>query len=204
MFCTKCGKKMEDADRFCSYCGKELKAPPAQSLTVEEKENEEPVPAESLFSKYDKPLPKAKPESPIKPLNWKHPFVWLVAIFVIVVLAGKAIGDRGGESGNSSGPYKASESGARYLAKKVIQEFLKAPSTAKFSNVKILDRKKNKFFVRATVDAQNSYGAVLRETYWVIFNVTQEDKYEWNPRYAVSNDVDGDIAEAYFKKQNEW
>lgn len=53
------------------------------------------------------------------------------------------------------------------LAQKALLTKLKSPSTAKFVETKLLVNKKPYYIVYVSVDAQNSFGAVLRENYMV-------------------------------------
>jgi hypothetical protein len=81
---------------------------------------------------------------------------------------------------------------ATSLALDVISNSLVAPTTAKFSGVSCKDLKDNSFLVVGKVDAQNSYGAMIRETWmcaitntgpagldWIVMNVG--DNYQDNP-----------------------
>jgi len=68
-----------------------------------------------------------------------------------------------------------------------VQDRLKAPSTAKFpasSTVNIQEMGGGVFQVRSYVDAQNSFGAMIRTNYFckVQFTGTPQDD-EWNSRY---------------------
>ena len=57
---------------------------------------------------------------------------------------------------------------APYAALKFVEQNLKSPSTAKFSRNPYVDKKDdNVFIVKSYVDAQNSFGAMIRENYEV-------------------------------------
>lgn len=56
-------------------------------------------------------------------------------------------------------------------AKELISQKLKAPSTAKFGPVEYL-KKGNDITMRGYVDAENSFGAMLRNSWYVVINFT--------------------------------
>ena len=66
------------------------------------------------------------------------------------------------------------ESDARYRAKDFIRENLKAPSTAKFVDCEIAESKDTCFIVYAEVDAQNSFGANIRNYFLVYIEANGE------------------------------
>ena len=66
-------------------------------------------------------------------------------------------------------------------ARGIVDQFLKAPSTAKhapISQVKIKRSINNSFRVDGYVDSQNSFGAMLRSDWIVQFRFTENDKLE--------------------------
>lgn len=58
------------------------------------------------------------------------------------------------------------------FSRELVQEFLKAPSTAKFGECEGLKNTDGRFIIVSYVDAQNSFGAMIRS------------KYAWHGRYA--------------------
>lgn len=58
----------------------------------------------------------------------------------------------------------------------IVKGMLKAPSTAKFSDP-IVTKTANVFEVSGYVDSQNSFGAMLRTTFTVVFS---KSKDEWS------------------------
>jgi hypothetical protein len=63
------------------------------------------------------------------------------------------------------------------MAETIVSPYLKAPSTAKFSSIsdaKISRLQDNGFRVDAYVDSQNSFGAILRSPFTVIFQYVDE------------------------------
>jgi tetratricopeptide (TPR) repeat protein len=69
------------------------------------------------------------------------------------------------------------------------EEALIAPSTAKFTNEKVIEKKEGLFLVQVTADAQNIYGVYIREYYLVILEFTSGGKlglgkFYWNKGIA--------------------
>ncbi len=56
-------------------------------------------------------------------------------------------------------------------AKSAIHERLKAPSTASYRLARVMDTRYPRYFVHVVVDAQNSFGARIRESYMVILRI---------------------------------
>jgi hypothetical protein len=66
-------------------------------------------------------------------------------------------------------------------AEHIVSGFLKAPSTAQFpsmSDATIEDLADNGFKVSSYVDSQNSFGAMLRSSWSVLFEYTPDDKVD--------------------------
>ena len=81
-------------------------------------------------------------------------------------------------------PYQASAVDACRMAKKFVEDQLKAPSTAIFQdcNPKAAQARDGTWSVGVVVDAQNSFGAMLRNRYFVsgLRYVGQDDEgYNW-------------------------
>jgi hypothetical protein len=66
-------------------------------------------------------------------------------------------------SGCASKEYVAESCGETILNK-----YLKAPASATFQESKILETNGVQYLVKVTVDAENSFGAKIRETYLVV------------------------------------
>lgn len=72
------------------------------------------------------------------------------------------------------------------LARVVVDNFLKAPATAQYGEINILERGPKGWMVAAvTVDAQNSFGALLRNHYYAVFRRKSADGVEWTKLRAV-------------------
>lgn len=94
-------------------------------------------------------------------------------------------------------------------ARGVVSEFLIAPSTAKFPATEILEREGKFVLARVKVDAQNAFGAMLRTTYYVVFqNDTPEPgRVTWLKKWAVQELDDRtspDTVVALLKATNNW
>lgn len=86
-----------------------------------------------------------------------------------------------GMQGESTKSWKSSNdnSMAYVMAKEFIKNRLKAPSTAKFqsSTKKVTYLGSQSYYVHVKVDAQNSFGAMIRKTFSV--EVEQIEKEKW-------------------------
>lgn len=65
-------------------------------------------------------------------------------------------------------------------AEDIVKEVLVSPTTAHFSDERVLDRKKNLFLVQLAVDAQNVYGAMIREYYLVVVELSDKGSFGSN------------------------
>jgi hypothetical protein len=103
--------------------------------------------------------------APFKIFNMKQKKRWilLVAAAVIVFIIGLFVSK---DNGNSYKPNKNTIALAAYsLAQGAILKQLKAPATAKFPDKFTYLFRNNRIYISSYVDAQNSYGAILR-TNW--------------------------------------
>ena len=122
--------------------------------------------------------------------NWSKrgkTIYWVIcgALFcLIIILIFKGCALQSG-SGSSSGSKKTKDSYgndqavAIVIAKDKVKEQLKSPSSAKFSNVSA-SLSGNTWTVTGSVDAQNSFGATIRNTFKVTITFTSSEKYTYN------------------------
>ncbi len=96
------------------------------------------------------------------------------------------------------------------LAKSVVLNNLKAPGSARFLASEILDKDNyGRYFVKLQVDAQNSFGALIRKTFYVVLQSidTENRTCTYNPLFGV-NEIDSSnnyyYSEANIKKSNDW
>jgi len=106
--------------------------------------------------------------------------VRIVMIIVFLILLRACFG---GESSNSSRPseHYITNQEAFYAAQEIVKENLKSPSTAKFcsySEAKILYLGNGQYQVSGWVDAQNSFGAMLRKNFVATFTEMKDAKGE--------------------------
>lgn len=104
----------------------------------------------------------------------KHPILTGVIIVFIVMMIGSMFG--GDSSSNTSTNVPSPEQAIKdreitsiVFTKEVIKKILKAPSTAKFVDVKAyeLSNEKDVWAVNGSVDSQNSFGAMIRNQWEV-------------------------------------
>jgi hypothetical protein len=101
---------------------------------------------------------------------------WIIAIVVFVVLC--IIGNHNNNGGNSANGGNAKYE-IYYMAKKYVKNQLKAPSSAKFpsfNDISVVDLGNNVYKVDAYVDAQNSFGTMVRSYYTI---TASNNSYTW-------------------------
>ena len=105
--------------------------------------------------------------------------------FLIVVGVYVLLGVIGSISSSSSGGIENTDSNAMSYAKIIVKDHLKAPSTAKFCNTATEMKATNlggyKWRVTGWVDAQNSFGAMVRSDFVVTLTLTEKG--------AICNDI---------------
>lgn len=84
-------------------------------------------------------------------------------------------------------PIRFDEFGAKYMCEQFVTERLKAPSTAEFSSdpdvYSVNGKPKNYAIVRGYVDAQNSFGAMIRSYYDCQVHYDIDDPETWHLDY---------------------
>ncbi len=86
-----------------------------------------------------------------------------------------------------SGIWISPESTAKSVAKELVKESLKAPSMAKFVDAEIIDKRGELYMVKVTMDAQNSFGAMIRGNFLVVVgvNASEPNRCNYYPDFAV-------------------
>lgn len=137
------------------------------------------------------PMPKTQTRTKKYPV-----FVAVLIAVVAVVLIAK--GCMGGP--NNSTVISCAES--------LISQQLKAPSTASYSNAKIIDHDNyGRYLVYAEVNAQNSFGAYLHSSYVVLlWNVKKNGECTYNSLFSVESldSMDESTAESELKSLENW
>lgn len=119
--------------------------------------------------------------------SWRHVGSALVVLALVVLAIGSSDGEGGGGTSSSTTPGKIE---AWVMAQQFVKDNLKSPGTADFGGVfsdyqdpdEVVTYLGNgKFRVRAWVDAQNSFGATLRNHF------VCELEYVGNDRWRLTN-----------------
>lgn len=170
--CPKCGFKNNHEKPECPRCGLifDKYKPPEVDPEPEEPEENEEMPEENEGNFY---LPTANTDL--------HPAVkWITGIvfvfFALFFLSSFWEGFWTGGKVNipSNNDHQAekrnqpTKTEAATMAEKFVKQSLKAPSTADFpwySSDRVKNKGNNKYVVHSYVDAQNAYGAKLRNWY---------------------------------------
>lgn len=99
----------------------------------------------------------------------------LLAVTVAICCAGGFVG---GDRGSRQLTEEEVESSAKVAAEGFVKQYLKSPATAKFVRDKKCERlsEPNEYIVVGSVDAQNSFGAMIRSTYGVHLRYDPERK----------------------------
>ncbi|MCB6201074.1 zinc ribbon domain-containing protein [Extibacter muris] len=213
--CPKCGKENRDSAKFCIGCGNELtcnekihsKFSESQNdanSTKNENDGEAENISKSDISNIDG-LEIAKDDIQglnTSPKTKNKKGIWIICLLIILLVIIKFIGAL------SSAPKDEYIFSA---ARTLISEQLISPSTAVYSNEKILDKDDyGRYIVYVCVDSQNGFGSQIRNEYAVVvFSVTKEN-FQYNPlsSYISSNsngtDVQSDYALDMLKGLNDW
>lgn len=159
MFCKYCGKEVGEG-KFCKYCGHEIEHEENDETTID---NTESLDKNDDFEKNEtKATYKEqnndiieKPDKPKKKIKWIFLLLGIAIYFVITFFSNSNVTD------------------ADYIscAKVAISEQLTSPTTAKFSDGKVIDIDKyGRAIVMTTVDAQNGFGATIRNKFLIVIN----------------------------------
>lgn len=196
MVCEKCGHRLEPDSVFCPYCGTPCKRPPPPDATAPQNQHDE---HRNTGSSNNVP-PTQSPQTK-QPWKKRHPVIYaLLSLGIVLFLIIRLVSFL-----HLGGP---SDQTIFNCAQTVINMELKSPSSASYSNDKILDHDSyGRYIVYANVDAQNSFGAYLRGSYVaLVWNVQSNGKFTYNPLIsAVSLDsMTQDTAVQLLKEENDW
>lgn len=155
--CAECNKQISEKAGSCPNCGHPLAS------------SDQPAAEQKSTS---------KPEKKSAGIGCGG---FLIAIFVILVIL-IAIGS-GGSGGGSSTPKYAgpSESMAWQMTQDFVEKRLNSPSTAEFPRLHEINdgitKTGNEYTINAYVDAQNGFGAQIRQRFTVSVRYDGQDKW---------------------------
>jgi hypothetical protein len=155
--CSACEEEIPDLAKFCHHCGAHQDDQNADVETLaQESEQNEPDP---LFAELSRDFEKAS-NGCLK--------VSLLIFGGIVALSLIITALFGGFGGSGSGAGVA-----KRACHNTVESSLKSPSTARFSSsVSGHNTKEDNFLVEGTVDAQNSFGATVRNSFQCVVDTS--------------------------------
>ncbi len=108
---------------------------------------------------------------------------WTGAIIIVVTILGLIIGivqcvSPSKSKQEDTDSYGHTKSDVQLIAKSEIRDRLKAPSTAEFEWSPTTKRLGNSWTVSGYVDAQNSFGAMIRSNYSIKITFSGKDDYK--------------------------
>lgn len=199
--CPECGHDVSTMAAACPNCGYPISGMNLEAPEQPEHEEpmEEPKPQNAAPDEFD-PI-KENPEQPQKEPSAEKPkksgganpsvvlaFIIIFAIIAFVFFDSSKRARQNSEKpvNHSSSSYSSSrssgssyssseiESGVYTLAKKCVKNHLKSPSSAKFCSMSDCEFEKgsgNTYIMAGTVESENSYGAMLTETWGIVAEV---------------------------------
>lgn len=194
MFCSSCGTRLDGA-KFCSSCGaaapiksaltgpivlRTVTQPAAPTLT-------DPRPL-SAATVSDAPTVGSELRTGIADVvavSWPVLLgAGVLVILLVLVFAMKAVGD-GSISAPSYGNTAQTSRNpnddvmAQVVCEKWVKTQLKAPATAQFDTATRTSLGNDRYHISGPVDAENGYGALIRNTYDCTVAFTGADTYRY-------------------------
>ncbi len=101
---------------------------------------------------------------------------------------------------------------AQNVAETMVLQMLKAPATARFESFKVLKKEHPWYQLLTVVDAQNSFGALVRESYVCTFKLEPDRKFTSNRQWGVQEhrEIPGAPAEVlnsalqFYREESGW
>lgn len=163
IYCPNCGKSIKKDYAICPYCRTEIKKLSNIEPEIPQNKSKENQNIEAIHSRAEKNFPK---------LIFKTIGI-LIFIAVVILLMWACFKSTSGGSSTPTTKSENSKQNTAYLgAQQTVKKMLKAPSTAKFpypsdSDVSIKKLAEDKYFISSYVDSENSFGAMIRNTFTV-------------------------------------
>lgn len=173
--CPYCAEEIQDEAKVCKHCGK--------NVEIEKWKTKKCTKCKSIIPKNAKKCPDC----------WKKQWISLLAAIFLIIIMLSVLGWISDTISNPTSNWpktveqvwadKKFEASA--YCKTAVESLLKSPSTAKFSNYQYGYQWEWIWRVVLDVDAQNSFGAMLRSSYFCDFKIEGEeysmiDMWEWN------------------------
>ena len=201
--CTECGNMVSDKADRCPHCGCPVSIILGGSEKAPEKSPvkepaQSPAPAPEASAPAVDPEPQAAHDKKVQQgFTFAMCLVVLCIIGVMATSANQPVPAKSPTtpttqtSGHSSKHTSSSSSGsssttntarhsdddAFYCATLIVKDYLKAPSTAKFcklSDATVTHLGNGEYMVTGWVDAENSYGAMIRSDFVVTYTATEK------------------------------
>ena len=205
--CTECGNMVSDKADRCPHCGCPVsiildESEKAPEKPLAEEPAQRPVPAPKASAPAVNPDPQAAHDKKVQQgFIFAMCLVVLCIIGVVATSANQPVPAKspttpttqtsGHPSKHTSSSSSSSSSGssstintarhsdedAFYCATLIVEDYLKAPSTAKFcklSDATVTHLGNGEYMVTGWVDAENSYGAMIRSDFVVTYTATEK------------------------------
>ena len=205
--CTECGNMVSDKADRCPHCGCPVSVILSDSVKAPEKPPvqepaQRPAPAPEASAPAVDPEPQAAHDKKVQ-----QGFIFAMCLVVLCIIGVMATSANqpvpakspttpttqtsGHSSKHTSSSSSSSSSGsastvnnarhsdedAFYCATLIVEDYLKAPSTAKFckqSDATVTHLGNGEYMVTGWVDAENSYGAMIRSDFVVTYTATEK------------------------------